>query len=129
MKIRFLDPNEAEHCREAINIDPEFKLAAEYMSENVLLGVGDSRCLIKVYNGAVVEIRQDPNPMIHCSFAIRAPDEFWEKFLQPSPPPFHSLYVGMIRGLLKIEGNLEAAFAHFWALTRVLDILRELQNE
>jgi hypothetical protein len=34
----------------------------------------------------------------------------------------------MIRGNLEITGNIEIAFAYFWAMNRMLDIMRQQQN-
>jgi hypothetical protein len=130
MRVRFLDPNEVERFRQAINSDPEFSLAAQFMTKDALLGVGDSQCIVRVRDGVVTEIKLDPTFMDPWNFSIKAPAEFWQKFLQPMPPPFYNgLFAGMLRGTLKMEGDLEAAFAHFWAMTRMLDVMRQLQNE
>ncbi len=130
MSVCFLDPVEAPKLKQAINSDPEFKLAAEFMIQDVLLAAGDSRCIVKVREGVVTEIKLNPTLMDPWSFSIRASAQFWDKFLQPIPPPFHNgLFAGMTHGILKIEGNLEAAFAHFWAMARMLDVARQIQNE
>ncbi len=130
MKFRLVDPNQVERSRERINSDPEFKLAARFMSQDFLVEMGSSQCIVRVRDGVVTEIKLNPSAMDPWSFAIRGPAEFWEKFLQPLPPPFYNgLFAGIIHVTLKIEGNLEAAFAHFWAINRMFDIMRQLQNE
>ncbi len=130
MGIRFLDSSQVERFREGINSDREFELAARFMSEDILLEVGDSQCIVRVCDGAVAEINLAPTFMDPWSFAIRAPTESWEKLLQPLPPPFYNgLFAGMHRGTFTLEGDLEAAFAHFWAVSRMLDVMRQLQNE
>jgi hypothetical protein len=35
----------------------------------------------------------------------------------------------MIRGNFVVEGDTTSAFSHFWAVTRMFDIFRELQNK
>jgi hypothetical protein len=130
MGIRFLDPSFVERFQKGINSDPEFRLAARFMSKDILLGVGDSQCIVSVRDGAIAKINLAPTFMDPWSFAIRAPTESWEKLLQPSPPPFYNgLFAGMHRGTFILEGDLEAAFAHFWAVSRMLDVMRQLQNE
>jgi hypothetical protein len=63
-------------------------------------------------------------------FAIRGLVDAWEKFLQPIPPRFYDgLLGGMLRGNFRLEGDTISAFSHFWAITRMLDIFRELQNK
>jgi len=130
MGIRFLDPSQIKRFREGINSDPEFILAARFMSKEILLGAGDSKCIVTIRNGKVMEINLSPTFMDSWDFSIRATYESWEKLLSPSPPAFyHGLFAGMHRGTFSLEGNLEAAFAHFWAVGRMLDVMRQLQNE
>ena len=129
MEILFLDPSHIKRFREGINRDPEFILAARFMSQDILLGVDDSKCIISIRDGKVTEINLLPTFMDSWDFSIRATGESWEKLLSPSPPAFyHGLFAGMHRGTFSLEGNLEAAFAHFWAVSRMLDVMRQLQN-
>lgn len=130
MKVRFLDPKETKYVQESINSDPEFRIAAKFMLEDILIGVGDSQCIFKVRDGVVTEIQLDPSSNEHWSFSIKATAESWDKLLQSSPPPFYTgLFAGMLRGNLQIVGNLEVAFVYLWAMNRMLDIMRQLQNK
>jgi len=129
MKICFLDPSKLERVRAGINTDPEFKLAAKYISTDVLLGVDDSECIFKVREGVITEIKLDLTPLDAWHFSIRGSAESWGKFLQLPPPPSHnSLFGTMLRKTLRVEGDLEKAFAYFWAVSRMLDVMRQLQN-
>jgi hypothetical protein len=129
MAVRFLNAEEAERFREGINSDPEFKLAARHMTEDVLLEIGDFQRIIRVRDGVITEIEQAPTFMDRWSFAIKGPIESWEKFLEPVPPPFYtSLFAAMIRATMSVVGNLDAAFAHFWAINRMLNFMRLKQN-
>jgi hypothetical protein len=48
----------------------------------------------------------------------------------PIPPRFYDgIFGGMVRGNFRLEGDTISAFSHFWAVTRMLDIFRELQNK
>lgn len=130
MAVRFIDSKYTEQFREAINSDPEFKLAARYMKEDVLLEVGDSQCIVKVRDGVIIQIKVEQTVLDPWSFAIRAPVESWEKLLQPIPPPhYDGLFGGMIRGTFRLEGDLPVACAYFWAMTRMLDVMRQVQNK
>jgi hypothetical protein len=129
MAIRFLDPKETEGIRNHVNGDPEFRLAARHMLTNILLQVGDSRCVVKVREGTVSEMLANPVFADACSFYVRGSEDAWNKFLQPAPPPFYNgVFSAMIRQNFEVGGNLEDAFSYFWALTRMLDVFRELQN-
>ena len=130
MSVIFLDSNKVAQLINTLNNDSEFKLAARFMSEDILLEVDDSRSIVKVRDGVVTEIKLNPPANDNWSFSIKATAESWDKLLQPSPPPFFTgLNAGMIRGNLQILGNLEAVFAYSWAVNRMLDIMRQLQNK
>lgn len=130
MSLSFLDPSGTTRVRDAINSDPEFKLASRFFSKDVLLIVGEAKCIVKLREGVVTEIKLNPTFMNPWSFFIKGSVETWQKFLQPMPPPFFTdLYGCISRQHFELGGDIEAAFAHYWALTRMLDILRELENE
>ena len=130
MTIRFLNPSETAYVRDTINSDPEFRLASRFFSKDILLIVGDTKCIVKLRDGNVTEIKLNPTFMNPWSFLIKGSAETWQKFLQPIPPPtFTDLYGCISRQHFELGGDIEAAFAHYWALTRMLDVLRELEDE
>lgn len=107
MGIRFMDPNEVERFRRGINSDPEFRLAAKFLSRDMLLEVGESKCLVRIRDGVVTEMSLNPSLTEAPSFSLKAPTEYWEKFMQPMPP--HSLTVygpESFDGLLELQGIL-----------------------
>ena len=129
MTIRFLDPKELDAVQESINNDEEFRIAAKYFTNDVLFTVGEDQAIVQVREGVVSDIFLEPTFMDPWQFCIKASREAWEKFLQPTPPPmYNALFPAMIRQIFKVEGDLEKAFAHFWPITRMMDILREIQN-
>jgi pimeloyl-ACP methyl ester carboxylesterase len=129
MPLCFLDSNQIRHLLEVINADAEFRLARRNFSKDILLVVGDTGCIVKIRDGVVGEIRLDPTFMNPWSFCLKGSTEAWERFLQPLPPPtFTDLYGCIARRHFELGGDVEAAFAHFWAVTRMLDIFRALQN-
>ncbi len=129
MTVRFLDPKQVEKFRKGINDDFEFKLAAKYMSKDVLLELGNSQCIVKIREGMITEMNLTPTFMDAWSFSISGTIDSWEKFLKPVPPPFYnSLFAVMIRANMKVIGDLESAFAFFWAMSRMFDLMRAIQN-
>lgn len=130
MKIRFLNPKEIDYIRERMNSDPEFRLAARYMTEDILFGVGDSRCIVKVRDGVVKDIALNPTPVDKWDYFIKGPEKSWEKLLQPFPPPFYQgFFTAAMREDFEFGGNVEALFAHYWATQRMIAVMRQLQNE
>jgi len=128
MPVIFLDKKNVERLRKGINSDPEFQLASRYMTQDIHFAADDADCIVRVRDGVVTEIKL--NPFLEpWSYSIEGPIDSWRKFLQPVPPPFYNeIYSCIEARTLKLVGNLEAAAAHFWALTRMMDIFRELQN-
>jgi hypothetical protein len=130
MAIRFIDPKNASSILEVINADPEFRIAARYMTKDMLVEVGNTKCIVKIRDGVVTLIKSENAFADPWDFAVRATVDAWEKFLQPVPPRFYDgIFGGMVRGNFRLEGDTISAFSHFWAVTRMLDIFRELQNK
>lgn len=130
MEIRFLNGNEAKYVQERINGDPEFRIAARFMSQDILIGVGDAQCIIRAREGVITEIALDPSPLEKWNFFIRAPEKGWGLFLKPIPPPFYQgFFTAAMREDFQFGGDVEALFAHYWPVQRMLAVMRELQNE
>jgi hypothetical protein len=100
------------------------------MTKDACIEVGNTRCIIKFRDGVVTQIKSEDAFADTWDFAVRGSADAWEKFLQPIPPRFYdSIFGGMVRGNFRIEGDTVSAFSHFWAVTRMLDIFRELQSK
>ena len=67
MTVAFLDPLKIGRLRQSINQDAEFKLAARYMSEDVLFEVDKARSIVRVRNGEISEIKISYRRRIPCS--------------------------------------------------------------
>lgn len=129
VKACLSNPREAEYVRKKMNEDPEFRIAAKFMSENILFQVGDVKGIFKVHNGAVTEIQPNPTPLDTWSYFIMGPEDGWDKLLQPFPPPFYQgFFSATMREDFQFGGNVEALCAHYWATERMINIMRELQN-
>ena len=130
MRLVFMDANKIGRLQDTMNHDPEFKLAARFLSEDILLEMEDSQCIFKIRDGVVTGIDPAPHSRDPWDFSLKASAESWEKLLRSPPPPFFTGFNAvMVRGNLQIAGNIEVAFAYFWALNRMLDLMRQLQNE
>jgi hypothetical protein len=130
MAIRFIDPKNSSSIKDNLNADPEFKIAARYMTKDVCIEVGNTKCIVKFRDGVISQIKSENAFADPWDFAVRASEDAWQKFLMPIPPRFYDgIFGGMIRGNFRLEGDTISAFSHFWAVTRMLDIFRELQNK
>jgi hypothetical protein len=130
MKIRFLNPERIDYVKKKMNSDPEFCIAAKYMSVDILFGIGDSQSIFKVRDGVITDISLNPTPMDKWNYFIKAPEKSWGKLLQPFPPPFYQgFFSASVREDFKMGGDVEVLFAYYWATQRIIGIMRELQNE
>lgn len=60
---------------------------------------------------------------------IRGDTTFWRKLLSQVPPPrFQNLYTGVRAGTCQVTGNAELYWAYFAALTRLFDVMRDVEN-
>lgn len=104
MGVRFMDPNETSRVREAINADAEFRLASRFFSKDVQFVVGDSKCIVKVRDGVVTEIKLNLTFMNPWSFFIKGSVETWEKlYHRPSLPTCMAVFPGKTSSLVAIS--------------------------
>lgn len=129
MAIHLLDAQGAEKLRLAMNRDPEFKLVSRDMALNLAIEIGGERRLLKIRDGAWQSI----SPFVPLSepidVTIRGDSAFWQKLLSPVPPPqFHNLYAGVRFAHCTVSGNSELYFAYYAAITRMVEVMREVEN-
>jgi hypothetical protein len=130
MAVRFIDPKNANSFKDYVNADPEFKIAARFLTKDACLEVGNVKCIVKFRDGVITQITTENTNSAAWDFAIRASEDAWSKFLMPIPPRFYDgVFGAVIRGNFRLEGDTISAFSHFWAITRMLDVFRELQNK
>jgi len=130
MEICFLDPSRTKKVIERLNSDPEFRIAAKFMTQDILLGAGETKCIVRARDGIITEIAFDPSQIDKWNFYIRAPEKGWQLLLKPFPPPFYQgFFTAAMREDFEFGGDVEALFAHYWAVQRMLAVMREMQNE
>jgi hypothetical protein len=129
MAIRLLDVGGAEQFRDRVNSDQAFRLAARDMVLNLAVEAGGEARLIAIRDGALRSIARFVPLTEPVDITIRGSTEFWDKLLSPVPPPrFQNLYAGVRAGTCEVIGNGELYSAYFAALTRMIDVMRELEN-
>jgi len=61
---------------------------------------------------------------------FRGDATFWRNLLSPVPPPrFQNLYAGVRAETCQVSGNAELYWACFAALTRLFDVMRDVENK
>ncbi len=126
--MRLLDEEAADRLRERINADGAFALVARDMCLNVALESDGAARLIRFSDGILRSIHPFVPLTEPVDLTIRGDGEFWRKMLSPVPPPrYQNLYAAVRAGTCEIVGNGELYAAYFAALTRLIDVMRELE--
>ncbi len=125
---RFPSPEWMTAFQERVNRDPELALVGRWFTTSFLFGAGDTEYVFHLEAGKLVEVQPGPRFDRPWSFALRAPREHWENFIQPVPPPLFNELLAMAMRVpeFRLEGNTLAAAQNIRALQRFMSIMREV---
>jgi hypothetical protein len=112
--------------RDALNGDPEFRLAARFWNGAIEFRIGEQRCVVNLAEGAVIEVgdsvRGAAAPVV-----ISAPEEDWAELLEPAPRPFYQdFHAASAHHGFRLGGDVETLWAYYAAVRRSADILRAI---
>ncbi len=125
---QLLNANTARQLLDRINSDGAFSLVARDMNLNLSITVEDEARLIKFRDGAMHSVDHFVPLTEPVDIAINGSKAFWQKILAPVPPPrFQNLYAAVRAGTCEVSGNAELYSAYFAALTRMIDVMREIE--
>lgn len=114
-----------EALKERVNQDAGLVRRGRYLTTTFLLQSGDTSFLISIFEGNVISVTRGPFVMPSSSFALRASEEEWQKFLLPKPPPGSNDLMALVRRkALKTEGDLRVFMAHLRYFKEALAKLR-----
>jgi hypothetical protein len=114
-----------ETLKERVNDDPALVRRGRFLTTTFLLEVGATSWLIAIYEGRILSVSRGPFVMPSSSFALRAPEEEWEKFWSRRPPPGSNDLMALIkRRVLRAEGDLKIFMAHLRYFKEALAKLR-----
>jgi hypothetical protein len=119
-----------EALKARVNGDEALVRRGRFLSTTFLLEVGQTAWLISIFEGEVVSVTSGPFVMPSSSFALRAPEQEWQKFWSSRPPPGSNDLMALIkRRVLKAEGNLQIFMANLRYFKEVLAKLRQAGAE
>jgi hypothetical protein len=114
-----------EILKERVNGDVALVRRGRYLTTTLLLQVGETAWLIGIFEGKIVSVTPGPFVMPSWSFALRAPQQEWQKFWLSRPPPGCNDLMALIkRRVLKVEGDLHVFMANLRYFKEVLAKLR-----
>ena len=76
-----------EALKARVNGDEALVRRGRFLTTTFLLEVGQTGWLISIFEGRVMSVTSGPFVMPSSSFALRAPEQEWEKFWSSRPPP------------------------------------------
>jgi hypothetical protein len=115
--------------QEALNGDPEFRLAARYWNSRIKLAVGEQPYFVTVVDGVVVDATDVATGFDPYTIEIGGPVETWEEILAEVPRPFYQdFWSAFFRHGFTLGGDLELLYAYYGAIRRMADILRSLRT-
>jgi hypothetical protein len=114
-----------EALKQRVNDDAGLVRRGRYLTTSFLLEVGATSWLISIFEGKIVSVTKGPFVMPSSSFALRAPEEEWQKFWSMRPPPGSNDLLALVRRrVLKTEGNLQIFMANLRYFKEALAKLR-----
>jgi hypothetical protein len=97
-------------------------LAADFA---FLLEAGDHQHLVAIHAGRIESVTAGPFVMPRWTFALRAPEDAWQRFWLPLPPPGFNDILAMVKSrTLRIEGDQHVLMANLLYFKDVLASLR-----
>jgi len=123
------DAGTAERLRERINQDGAFRQVSQDMTLNMALETDGVTRLVTFRDGTLTSIRPFVTVTEPVDLTIRGDTTFWRNLLSPVPPPrFQNLYAGVRAETCHVSGNAELYWAYVAALTRLFDVMRDVEN-
>jgi hypothetical protein len=114
-----------ETLKARVNADEALVRRGRYLMTTFLLEIGQTAWLVSIFEGRIAAVTPGPFVMPSWSFALRAPEQEWQKFWSPRPPPGSNDLMALIkRRVLKAEGDLHVFMANLRYFKEALAKLR-----
>jgi hypothetical protein len=116
--------------RTRLNRDPEFLLAARFWFCDIRFFIGKDLYFMQIDKGKVAEFKQGTQGFDPYSIDIGGPEEVWQKMMEKVPKPFyHDWFAASFHHEFTFAGDLETAYAYYFAIRRINAIMRETALE
>lgn len=120
--------------QDVVNSNPVIPVIGNRFNTDFLLGFGDKEYVVSVREGQVVGLTDELSGVSTVdtpwTFALRAPAETWEKYIQDPPPPMYNDIWAMahpLHGNLKMEGDLLPLWQNLRSINHVLEAMRAVR--
>jgi len=110
----------------ALESDPLYARIAGRFGARILFEEAPRSTLVVLDGGRIVRVQAPPPLMAPWDFAIRGESGAWDDLLAAVPPPrCQSIFALAKAGRMRVEGNWLVVMQNVWALTRLLELMRE----
>lgn len=115
-----------ESFRRASDEDEEIQAHGKHYSCAFVLDMEEHSYLIKLHEGKVEDILEDPGPLDErYQFTLRASAETWRNFGKEIPPPmYHGIWSASFQRDMSLEGDLLVLMQNLRCFTRQIELLR-----
>ena len=108
-----------------MNADAALVRRGRFLTTTFLIEVGTTQWLVSIVEGRVTSVVRGPFVMPSWTFALRAPQDEWEKFWSANPRPGSNDLMALIRRrVLTAEGELQVFMANLRYFKESLEKLR-----
>jgi len=115
-----------DEIMQGLNADPEFKLTARFWYCDIRFVIGDEKYFMRIENGRVGSFVHGTNGFDPYTINISGPEDVWERMFEAIPEPFyHDWFAASFHHDFEFGGDLESAYAYYYALRRVKAIMGE----
>ena len=112
--------------KDRLNRDPEFLLTARYWYGDLRFFIGADQYFMRIENGRVGYFQRGTQGFDPYTINIGGPREVWEQMLVEKPRPFyHDWFAASFHHDFVFGGDLESAYAYYYALRRIKAIMGE----
>ena len=114
-----------ELLKDKVNDDAALVRRGRFLTTTFLIEVGSAQWLVSIVEGQIVSVSHGPFVMPSWTFALRAPQDEWEKFWSANPRPGSNDLMALIRRrVLTAEGELQVFMANLRYFKESLEKLR-----
>jgi hypothetical protein len=119
-----------DEVRTRANADAQFLNAARLWNFELLLRVGFDNYMMSISDGRIARFDVTTDIFERHNGVLGGTEDDWQQLLTPVPPPFYQDFFGaFFQHGFQMSGDLDSMFAHYWALLRLLAIMRATHNE
>lgn len=115
-----------EVIRDRLNRDPEFLLTARFWRCDIRFFIGDDAYFMRIENGKVDHFQHGTQGFDPYAINIGGPEEVWRRMMDRAPRPFyHDWFAASIQHGFTFGGDLESAYAYYYAIRRINAVMRQ----